>query len=146
MSDYLHYGKELHETADLSVLTFTKLILERIEKIKSEMLNETTINTVYHVDSTEKYYASGITIRNKFGAVMILPDFSGKGGSEAFILNLGKIRAMLLEGFSQEYITNEGEIYSDGFAPNEESIKALGYYLTRYLDTAIKNSSTENPE
>ena len=80
----------------------------------------------------EKLKSNTAIITSDLGVVIIFPDFKTKT-AKAAIVNLGLIKAMQAEGYDEEYIENEGSIYSTLFPLNNENVHLLSYYLTHKI-------------
>ena len=93
------------------------------------------------VNSTSTLSAAKAKIESALGAIMVFPNFKTQS-STAYILNRGVINRMLKEGFTEEFVQRNGNIYSDEFEFTQKNVKLLGYYLTHKLnnDTQSKTS------
>lgn len=131
--------KKRHEAAETSCRALAQSIVERVKKLvdapdyKDKEKLDLHVNPHTYGSKDEQHSARGFSIRTHFGAVVVLPDFSD-GSAKAFILNRGKIRGMLLEGFTYDFIEENGKIYSDEFKSTVDDINALGWFLTRFMN------------
>ena len=94
---------------------------------------EVSIDFDLAVNSTSTLSAAKAKIESALGAIMVFPNFK-KQSSTAYILNRGVINRMLKEGFTEEFVQRNGNIYSDEFEFTQKNVKLLGYYLTHKLN------------
>ena len=84
------------------------------------------------INKEQTVQADSATITSEFGIVIVFPDFIRKSAGAA-ILKVGVINSMQQEGFDEEFIENEGEIYGDLLPFTKENAELFGYYLTHKL-------------
>ena len=77
-------------------------------------------------------HAQRVYIKTDFGVVIVMPDFNHRSAA-ACTVNIGMVKGMAMEGFTDEQIDNEGRIYSTPVKFTESSIEVLGYYLTHKI-------------
>lgn len=94
---------------------------------------EVSIDFDLAVNSTSTLSAAKARIESSLGAIMIFPNFRNRSAT-AYILNRGVISRMLREGFSEEFVQRNGNIYSDEFKFTQKNVNLLGYYLTHKID------------
>lgn len=88
------------------------------------------------VNSAETLSAAKAKIESMLGTIIVVPNFK-KQSSTAYILNRGIINRMLKEGFTEEFVQRNGNIYSDEFEFTQKNVKLLGYYLTHKINNDL---------
>lgn len=125
------YNKPTDNATNACVLEFAHDIVDSAKRQKEDC--EVAIDFYIAVNSSETLSASKAKITSHLGTIMVCPRFKQKT-SCAYIINKGVINRMMKEGFSEEFIQNNGSIYSDMFEFTQKSIKQLGYYLTHKIN------------
>lgn len=121
--------KEYNEKVDRAVKDYADTIINTIKNLYPTLPLVSECDDASSEDG--KYYASICDIQTEYGFITIFPDFN-KESAKAAILNRGLIRAMDIEGFSEEEI-NDAKVYGDLMPFNLESIDMILLVLTEDL-------------
>lgn len=127
--DYSEYKTDVHTNE--CVLEFTHDIVHAAELQNKDCKVSVDFDTAMNSDET--LIAAKAKIDSQLGTIMVLPNF-GKKTSCAYIINRGVINRMLQEGFTEEFVQRNGNIYSDQFEFTQKNVKLLGYYLTHKIN------------
>jgi hypothetical protein len=120
----------IDDKTDLAVLDMIAAIIHEANFLKPSV--EVDVDLVLCLDSKEEYASNQASIVSNLGIVVVFPDFTNKT-AKACIVNKGMINNMKSEGFDEEFIQNNGKIYSNLFDFTKDNIHTLGYYLTHKL-------------
>jgi hypothetical protein len=124
---------ELLESVDCKVKEFCSQICDIISAHYPD--RSVDIDEDFVADETEKYHSTRMYIRTDYGCVCIVPNFRKKSAA-GIIINMGKARGMFLEGFTEEQIDAEGDIFSNPIPYSKNSVEVLAYYLTHKVINA----------
>jgi len=121
------------EQADNSAKLFAEAIRDEIYELDGSQIGNVSFDheMVANTDLSRK--ARSILIRSNFGAVIVFPNFKKKGVASAAVLNLGVIRGMKQEGYTADYIQENGKIYGDMKPHDAKSVQMFAYYLTHKI-------------
>ena len=119
---------------NLRVLEFVEDIIQSVKLHNDNM--ELAVDYDIALNSTSTLSAAKARIESKLGAIMVFPNFKNRSSS-AYIMNRGIISRMLREGFTEEFVRTNGEIYSDQFEFTKKNAKLLGYYLTHKINNDL---------
>ena len=97
------------------------------------------------LSSNEAVQANSATITSELGVVIVFPDFRRKS-AKAAILSVGVVNAMKKEGFDEEYIEAEGNIYGHLLTNSTETAEMFGYYLTHRVESDFFEKDIEEKE
>ena len=117
------------KAADEGAKRYAEAIRDEIYELDGSQIGKVSFDHEMVANTDHKKKARSVLIRTELGAVIVLPDFKKKSAS-ATILNLGVIRAMKQEGYTSEYIQENGKIYGDVKAFDKKNIQLFAYYLT----------------
>lgn len=134
------YDEENQKLCDKTENAVKEYVAEIMEAASSfnEYSGELDVDYDLLANSSETLWASSATIVSEIGVVVVFPDFKQKS-AKATVLNVGLVNAMQMEGFEEDYINKEGQVYGKLLDKNRENVEMLSYYLTHKLDTK-KNS------
>lgn len=118
------------QEADESAKIYAEAIRDEIYDLDGSQIGNINFDheMVANTEMTRK--ARSVFIRSNFGAVIVFPNFNNKGKASATILNLGVIRGMKQEGYTAEYIQENGKIYGDMRPFDKKNVQLFAYYLT----------------
>ncbi len=120
------------KAADDAAKRYAEAVRDEIYELDGSQIGKVNFSHEMVASSDQKKKARSIVIRTDFGAVLVLPDFKKKSAS-ATILNLGVIRAMKQEGYTSEYIQENGKIYGDVRSFDKKNVQLFAYYLTHKI-------------
>jgi len=120
------------KAADDAAKRYAEAVRDEIYELDGSQIGKVNFSHEMVASSDQKKKARSIVIRSDFGAVLVLPDFKKKSAS-ATILNLGVIRAMKQEGYTSEYIQENGKIYGDVRPFDKKNVELFAYYLTHKI-------------
>lgn len=135
------YDEENQKMCDKTENAVKEYVAEIMEVASSynEYSGELDVNYDLLANSSETLWASSATIVSEFGVAVVFPDFKHKT-AKATVLNVGLVNAMQMEGFDEEYINKEGQVYGNLLDKNRENVEMFSYYLTHKLDTKKKSN------
>lgn len=119
--------------ADDAVVKYAEEIRDWIYDFDGSHIGKVSLDENFVSNANRSLLARQYTIRSDFGAVIVLPNFIKKSSPSATILNIGLIRAMLKEGYTLDYIQENGKIYGTMKSYSQDSIELFGYYLTNKI-------------
>lgn len=121
------------EQADNSAKIYAEAIRDEIYQLDGSQIGNLNFDheVVANTDHSKK--ARSVLIRSNFGAVIVFPNFLKKGTAAAAVLNLGVIRGMQKEGYTPEYIQENGKIYGDMRPFEKKNVELFAYYLTHKI-------------
>jgi hypothetical protein len=119
------------ETTDTAVKTYVELIIAAAKNYKFEI--DIDVDYTEAVDKAGKKAANSANIVSELGVVIVFPDFKKKSAS-ATTYNIGLSRAMLSEGYKEEYIDKEGKVFGALMPVSQSNADIFGYFLTHKLD------------
>lgn len=120
------------ERADDTAKRYAEAIRDEIYELDGSQIGNVSFSHEMVASSDQNLKARSVMIRTNLGAVVVLPDFRKKSAS-AMILNLGVIRAMKQEGYTSEYIQENGKIYGDVKPFDKKNVELFAYYLTHKI-------------
>jgi hypothetical protein len=101
------------------------------------------INAEVDIEYTQEYdkdhtmESRSAVIKTPIGMVVIFPDLR-KDKARACVLKVGELNRMIQEGFSEEFIDANGEIYGDLMPFSTSNVEIFAYYLTHKIDACAK--------
>lgn len=117
---------------DQKVEKYAEGIMEMIREHAPEMEIRSSADSITSDDGSLR--AQRVYIKTDFGVVVVLPDFINRSAS-ACTINIGMVKGMSMEGFTDEQIDQEGRIFSKPVPFTKSGIEVLSYYLTHKLFT-----------
>lgn len=120
------------EAADAAAKRYAEAIRDEIYELDGSQIGKVSFDHEMVGSVDQKKKARSVLIRTDFGAVIVLPDFKKKSSS-ATVLNLGVIRAMKQEGYTSEYIRENGKIYGEIKPFEKKNVELFAYYLTHKI-------------
>ena len=127
----MKFDAKLDKVADTAVKTYTELIVAAAKNYKFEI--DIDVDFTEAIDTTGKRAASSATIISELGVVIVFPNFKNKS-AEATTYNIGLSRAMLSEGYEEEYIEKEGKVFGALMSASQSNADIFGFFLTHKLD------------
>jgi hypothetical protein len=129
------------EVTDTAVKTYVELIIAAAKNYKFEIEIDVDYNEA--TDRAGKKAANSANIVSELGVVIVLPDFKKKS-ARATTYNIGLSRAMLSEGYEEEYIDKEGKVFGALMPISQSNADIFGFFLTHKLDP-LKLNKFRNP-
>lgn len=121
------------EEADNAVVKYAEEIRDWIYDQDGSQIGKVNLDEDFVANTDHTLLARQFTIRTDLGAVVVLPNFIKKKPAVAAVLNLGVIRGMHAEGYTLEYIQQNGKIYGDLRSHDKKNVELFGYYLTHKI-------------
>lgn len=112
---------------------FAESIMAKIRELSPDLEIRSTADTA--VSNTGEASALRVYIKTDFGVVIVTPDFANRS-SAAFAINLGLVRCMSMEGFTDEQIDKESKIYSDMVKFTSTGTEIMAYYLSHKISSS----------
>lgn len=129
---------KFNEKVTKAVEVYTEAIVNAIKEQSFDMEVDIDYAEAFNESNTEETRSALIT--TSLGVVIVFPNFKGKHAM-ACILNLGEMRRMQLEGFSEDFIEEKGKIYGKTVPYSEANVEMFAYYLTHKIDVNKKNKA-----
>lgn len=123
---------EYDETTDAAVSKFVNSIFKAVENEKN-FEGQLTVEFQDCLNHDKTKWCNFAEISSNVGVLRVIPNFLNQGAM-AFIVNIGAINAMRQEGFDEEYIFTEGNIYSAPISYSKENIETIAHFLTHKID------------
>lgn len=120
----------IDDETDIAVLDMVAAIIHEANILKPSVRID--VNLDLCLNSSEQYASNQAAIISDLGVVAVFPDFVNRTAS-ACIVNRGVIHNMKSEGFDDDFIQDNGKIYSNPIPFTQQSIDMLGYYLTHKI-------------
>ena len=126
-----------------AVVQYADEIVNSVKQTRYDI--ELELDYMESVSADGKQGATQAIITSELGIVVVFPDFKKKSASAA-TLNVGLMRAMEKEGYDQETIEKQGQIYSKLLPYSPVNAELLAYYLTHKINVRpiSKNLDADN--
>jgi len=121
----------VNKKVDTAVKQYTKAIVNAAKEYKEDIDIDIDISEALNVDEDQS--STQALIKTELGVVIVLPDFK-KMSAQATVVKLGIMKALKDEGFDEEFINTNGEIYGSLLIKSQKNAKVFGYYLTHKID------------
>ena len=121
-----------------AVEQYTEAIVNAIKEYQYDFDYDLDYAEAFNDTNTEE--ARSALITTSIGVVVVVPDFKKKG-AKACVLNLGEMRRMEMEGFTEEFINDHGKIYGKLMPYTESNAEVFAYYLTHKIDVNKKDKA-----
>jgi|CryBogDrversion2_4_1035264.scaffolds.fasta_scaffold79945_1 hypothetical protein len=121
----------VNKKVDTAVKQYTKAIVNAAKEYKEDIDIDIDISEALNVDEDQS--STQALIKTELGVVIVLPDFK-KMSAQATVVKLGIMKALKDEGFDEEFINTNGEIYGSLLTKSQKNAKVFGYYLTHKID------------
>ena len=129
---------KFNEKVTKSVELYTEAIVNAVKEHRFDSEVDIDYAEAYNESNTEESRSALIT--TPLGVVIVFPNFKGKH-AKACILNLGEMKRMEMEGFTEEFIEKEGKIYGKTMPFTETNAELFAYYLTHKIDNNSKTNA-----
>ena len=127
-----------NEKTAKAVEVYAEAIVSAVKQYEYNSEVDVDYAEAYSADRSEESRSAMVT--TPIGVVMVFPDFRKKG-ARACILKLGEMRRLEMEGFTEEFINDNGEIYGDLLPFTVSNAEVFAYYLTHKIDAATQIKS-----
>jgi hypothetical protein len=114
-----------------AVVQYADEIVSSVKQTKYDI--EIELDYMESTSADGKQGATQAVITSELGIVVVFPDFKKKSASAA-TLNVGLMRAMEKEGYDQETIEKQGQVYSKLLPYSTVNAELLAYYLTHKIN------------
>lgn len=127
-------------------MIFNEKATKAVEAYAEAIVNavkEYNINTEVDIEYAQEYdrdhtmESRSAVIRTPIGMVVIFPDLR-KNKASACVFKIGEMNRMIQEGFSEEFIEANGEIYGDLMPFSTSNVEIFAYYLTHKINACAK--------
>ena len=122
------------EKVTKAVEAYAEAIIAAVKEHKFDIDIDLDYAQAFNEDNTVETRSA--LISTPIGTVVVFPNFKGKT-AKAAIVNLGEMRRMEMEGFTEQFINDHGKIYGKLIPHTESNAEVFAYYLTHKIDPAI---------
>ena len=122
------------EKVTKAVEVYAEAIIAAVKEQKFDTEVDLDYAQAFNEDNTVETRSA--LISTPIGTVIVFPNFKGKA-AKAAIVNIGEMRRMEMEGFTEQFINDHGKIYGKLMPYTETNAEIFAYYLTHKIDPAV---------
>jgi hypothetical protein len=130
---------KFNEKTTKAVEGYAEAIVNAIKEHQFDFDVDLDYAEAYNEDNTQESRSAMIT--TSLGVVIVLPDFKKAASAKACILKLGEMRRMEMEGFTEDFIEKNGQIYGTLMPYTVTNAEIFAYYLTHKIDVNAKDKA-----